>query len=465
MPRNPVQRRTLALACTMALLPGAATAASFQILEQSPALQGTSFAGTASYAQDASTVFFNPAAMTELEGAHLTLGGNLIMTDAEFDNDGSTNTGGGPLQGSDDASEETGFVPNLYYVRPINDKWTFGLGINAPFGLASSYDDDWVGRYHATDSELQLLNINPTFSYRASDRVSLGVGINYQRIDATLEQEVDSFTACFSAATTPVAQGGGGLGAAAANGACGAAHGGPGVRASDSSAKIEGDDEDFTLDLSVLFKVNDRTKVGATFRQGGSFTLEGDAEFDQSTSCAGDVFCSGALGAQEGDIEADVDIPDVLTISVSHMLNNQLTLHGDVAWTKWSSIDKIEIDQESTGNNVSTLDLDYDDTMRYAFGASWSDGGPWTWRGGIAFDEAPQTDPEFQTPRVPDEDRTWLSAGFNYAFSSDASIDFGFTHIMVDDPEINNTTEDGKTLIGEYDADVNILAVQGNWTF
>ncbi|MDZ7828517.1 MAG: outer membrane protein transport protein [Halofilum sp. (in: g-proteobacteria)] len=209
MPRSPMQHSSLVLAFSVALLPGTAAAASFQILEQSPALQGTSFAGTASSAQDASTVFFNPAAMTELEGSHFSLGGNLIMPEAAFDNDGSTNTGGGPLQGPDDKTDETGFVPNLYYVRPINDRWTFGLGVNAPFGLASSYDKDWVGRYHATDSELQVLNINPTFAYRASDRVSLGVGINYQRIDATLEQQVDSFTACVAAgrrASRPVAR-------------------------------------------------------------------------------------------------------------------------------------------------------------------------------------------------------------------------------------------------------------------
>ncbi|MDX1610689.1 MAG: aromatic hydrocarbon degradation protein, partial [Halofilum sp. (in: g-proteobacteria)] len=62
MVRNALQRPILATACMLALLPGVAAAASFQILEQSPALQGTSFAGTASSAQDASTVFFNPAA-------------------------------------------------------------------------------------------------------------------------------------------------------------------------------------------------------------------------------------------------------------------------------------------------------------------------------------------------------------------------------------------------------------------
>lgn len=446
---NAPRRCTLATICMMTLLPGTAGAASFQILEQSPALQGTSFAGTASSGRDATTVFFNPAAMSLLDGARFTAGGNLILPEAEFTNDGSTNPDTTDLEGPNDTTDDSGFVPNLYYVRPINEQWTFGLGVNAPFGLSSSYDDDWVGRYHATDSELRLININPTFAYRASDRWSLGIGLDYQRIDSTLENEVDSAAACV------------GAGDSALN--CATKHGGFGNRSSDSSSRIDGDDEDFTLDLSVLFRLNEVTRIGAVFRQGGDFTLEGDADFDQSASCASDPFCSAAL--TDGAIEADVDIPDVLTVSISHVLDNRWTLHGDVAWTGWSSIDRIEIKRKSDGSILSTLDLDYDDTMRYAFGATFHDGGPWTWRGGIAFDEAPQTDPEHQTPRVPDQDRTWLSAGFNYAMSPTASIDFGYTHVFVDDIRIDNTNDQGHTLTGDYDARVDILAVQGNWTF
>lgn len=453
MPRKALQRHIVAPACMIALLPVAAAASSFQILEQSPAFQGTSFAGTASSAHDATTVFFNPAGMTRLEGTHLTAAGSAILAEADFSNDGSTAATGtaleAPLSGPDDTTDETGFVPNFYYVRPLSDAWSFGLGINAPFGLATSYDDDWVGRYHATDSELALLNINPTFAWRASDRVSLGIGLNYQMIDATLENEVDSFAACFNAG------GGGG---------CAVTHGGPGNRAADSSAKIEGDDDDITLDVSLLLELSDATRIGAVFRQGGEFTLKGDADFDQSASCAGDPFCSGALTTLEGDIEADVSIPDVLTLSVTHMLNRSWTLHGDVAWTRWATIQAVEIVNSENGAPVNTLELEYDNTRRYAFGVTFHDRGPWTWRGGVAFDEAPQTDPALQTPRVPDEDRTWLSFGFNYAFSNRASLDFGYSHISVDDVEIDNT-EQGNTLTGDFDASVDIVAIQGNWIF
>lgn len=460
---NRLTRSATAALLAGALVPGTAAAASFQILEQSPALQGTSFAGTASSAQDASTVFFNPAAMGQLDGAAFMVGGSIIHPKAEFNDDGSTNStgslqpGGAPLQGTEDTTEETALVPSVYYVRPLNDRWTFGLGVNAPFGLTSSYDKDWLGRYHATDSQLELLNVNPTFSYRVSDVVSLGFGLNYQRVDATLERQVDSYSACLAAGGAPAT--------------CDAQHGGPGNPDSDSSAKIEGDDDDVTVDLSLLVTLSDRTNIGATYRQGGNFSLDGNANFQKDDSCQPTgptdpaAFCSGALDNQAGAIEADLEIPDVLTFSASHMLNDRWTLHGDVSWTEWSSIQEIEIDKADGSGNVSTLDLEYDDTMRYAAGATYSDGGPWTWRGGIAFDEAPQTDPEFQTPRVPDEDRTWFSFGFNYALSQDSSIDFGYTYIDVDTVNINNTTDDGKTLDGTFDASVNILAVSGNWRF
>lgn len=442
------------LVALASLMPLAATASSFQILEQSPSRLGTAFSGTASAADDPTTVFFNPAGMAKLEGAHFTAAGNLIVVDSAFDNNGSTAGTGGPferpLAGAESSTDEPGLVPNLYYVRPLNERWTLGVGVNAPFGLATSYDDDWQGRYHATDSELQLININPTFAYKVDDSLSLGVGISYQYVAATLENEVDSYNACLQAGNS--------------SGGCAAAHGGPGNRDSDSSTELEADDDGFALDLSLHWEINDRTAIGATWRQGGDFSLDGDADFSKSNSCQGDPFCSGALDTLAGDIKADANLPDTLTLSVTHVVNDRWTLHGDLAWTEWSTLQEIEI--ENTGNNqtINTLELEYDDTIRYAVGVTYHDSGPWTWRGGVAFDEAPQTDPEFNTPRIPDQDRTWLSFGLNYRFSPDRSIDFGYAHLFVDESKIDST-EQGNRLIGEFDATVDIFGVQGNWRF
>jgi long-chain fatty acid transport protein len=410
---------------------------------------GTAFSGTASVAADPSTVFFNPAGMARLEGRQYSVGGNAIAVVSGFDNDNSRAGDGTaferPLPGEEDQTDNIGRVPNLYYVHPLNDEWTIGAGLNAPFGLASSYDEDWQGRYHATDSELQTVNANVTAAYAVDDRLSFGFGVSYQHADVTLDSEVDSFFACTQAGGTEPT--------------CASRHGGPGNRSADSSASIEGNDGAFVADLSVHWEPSEGPKLGLTWRQGASYELEGEASFDQSASCAQDPRCSGALSAQEGDVEGEAELPDTLTLSVSHDLASPWKFHGDLAWTNWSVLDEIEIVNESNGRTVSTLELEYEDTFRVAAGATYAPEGNWTWRFGTAFDQAPQKDPQLVTPRIPDQDRLWASFGANYRVSANSSLDFGYAHLFVEDVEINSV-EQGNRLRGEFDASVDIFGVQ-----
>ncbi|VUD61964.1 Outer membrane protein P1 [Thalassocella blandensis] len=423
-------------------VPFGASASSIQILEQSPAHLGKAFAGTASDINEASTVFFNPAGMTQFDEAMLSVGINALYIQSEF-NDSGSNTGG-------DAGEtdKPGYVPNLYYLRPLGDKWALGLGVNGPFGLASSYDRNWQGRYLATDSELSVANIDANLAYEFSDKFSAAIGVSYQKLDVTLENQVDSTLGVMPDPST------------------------------DSRAKITGDDTAFVLNLSAHYQVSDSTSLGVAWRQGGEFDISGDAQFELNAACApGEGYptgappapttgtlCAGALGARAGHVETKVELPDTLTLSASHRLNDQWTLHGDIASTQWSSIDVIEIMQTENEIVVDTLDLQYDNTMRYAIGVTYANESPWTWRAGFAMDEAPQTDPSLVTPRIPDQDRTWLSAGFNYAQSEAFSVDVGFAHLLVDDTEISNTdTTTGHLVSGTFESSVNILSIQGNW--
>lgn len=437
------------------LIPVVCQASSFQILEQSPALLGTAFSGTASIANDATTVYFNPAGMTELDTPQFSVAGNLIMVESDFRNQGSTAADGTalqqPLNGAPGKTDESAFVPNFYYVQALTERWRFGLGINAPFGLASEYEDDWIGRYHGTESELTVININPTVAYALSNQLSVGIGVSYQRADTKLKNAVDSFGACMSAPGSDALT-------------CGAAHGSPANSASDSRAEIEGDDSDVVADLSVYWHPLEASRVGLIWRQGGQFTLAGHADFSRSASCNADPFCSGALQALDGKVEADLELPDTLTLSASQRVNDSWEVHADIAWTEWSSIKKVDIMNIENDQKVSTLDLQYDDTLRYAFGMSFEPEGRWTWRFGLAFDEAPQSAAEFVTVRIPDQDRFWISVGFNFAISENASIDAGYAHIRVDDSQINKV-EQGHRLTGDFDASANIFGLQGNWRF
>ena len=73
-----LKKSLLAVAILFTATP--ALASSFQILEQSPAQLGTAFAGTASNINDATTVFFNPAGMSQIENQQISVAGNFIFT-------------------------------------------------------------------------------------------------------------------------------------------------------------------------------------------------------------------------------------------------------------------------------------------------------------------------------------------------------------------------------------------------
>jgi long-chain fatty acid transport protein len=435
---------SIALLFSIALLPAAAMATSFQILEQSPAHLGKAFAGTASDVVDASSVFFNPAAIVELEQPTLTVGANAIFTSSKFTNLNSNTNG---VTGKTD---EVGYVPNIYYVHPVSEQLSFGFGINAPYGLASDYNDDWNGRYLATHSELEVINVNAVAAYRLTDTLSLGLGVNYQRADVTLESQFDSTLGVNPSPAT------------------------------DSSAKIQGDDDAVAADVSLFYQPSERTSVGLVWRQGGEFDLEGDASFSLNPLCSPGqgyptgappapttgTICAASLNAVGGNAHAKVQLPDTITLSGSQQLTDYWWIHADIAWTEWSSIQNIDVINSNNNLNINTLELLYDDTMRYALGFTHKSNCPWSWRFGIAFDEAPQKDPALVNPRIPDQDRIWFSAGFNYELSPTTSLDMAYTYIKVDDTSINNTyLPTGHHVEGKFDSDVNIVGLQANFKF
>lgn len=444
----------VALSLTM-VLPATALASSFQLLEQSPAHLGKAFAGTASDITDASTVYFNPAGMSRLEGNHVTVGGNAVFTEADFINDGSSYTVGGntvPVEGNGN-TDETGFIPNAYWVTPLTDRLTVGFGAGGPFGLSSDFGNTWPGRYSATFSELEVMNLNATTAWELSDQLALGLGVNYQRIDVTLQSQFDSTLGLNPNPET------------------------------DTDASIEGDDDDFVFDVSALWTPVPGTDIGLLWRQGGDFTIGGTADFDLNAACAPGAglptgappapttgtLCAGALAAREGAVTASAEMPDTLTLSASQALGERWTLHADIAQTRWSSLQTIAVNNVESGANVTELHLNYDDTLRLALGASFEFSETMTWRFGVAKDEAPQTDPEYVSPRIPDEDRTWLAAGANWKLSDALSLDVSYAHLMVDDAQLNRqdptATGGSYNLEGHFDNSVNIVGAQLNWQF
>ena len=451
-----------------------AAASGFAIIEHSASGMGNAFAGAAAVANDATTAWFNPAGLMLIKGAQLTVSGHIIDPSADYTDKGSSVnpalTGGtvapGSITGRNDDGGSLAFVPNLYYVRPLNEKMNFGLAINAPFGLETDYSDRWVGRYHALNSEIKTVNINPSLGWKISDQLSVGVGVSAQYVQAKLSQAIDSAAFCLSAAGSNPAL-------LSACGAAGLGVGQQSTQALDSKVELDADDWSFGFNLGLMYAFNDATRLGASYRSGITQDAEGDANFKVNAALApilGQVNAGlAAAGANQQllvdtGIAATVELPDSFSLSLAHQATSKLQLLGDITWTGWSSFKELRIKFDS-GQPDGVTEEAWDDVLRYSIGANYVLDDKWTLRIGLAYDEEAIPDTKHRTPRIPGNDRTWLSFGTGLNVSEKIHLDFGYAHLFVDDTPADHTDGNGYTLRGVYEADVNIYSAQLNWNF
>jgi len=448
---NTSKQRLMQLAVAAALTGAASStyASGFQLMEQNASGLGNAYAGQGASAQDASTIFFNPAGMTRLPGMNAVGAINAIRPSAKFSNTTSTLA---PLQtslgGNGGDAGDWAFVPNAYFSWQVNPQIYVGLGLNAPFGLKTEYDPTWVGRFHAIESELKTININPSVAFRINNVVSLGAGINYQKADATLTNAVNYSAAAF------------GAGGAALLGAIGGA-GREGV------AKVEGDDWAWGYNLGAMFDITPDTRVGLAYRSSTSYKISGNVTFSNRPALL-------AAGLPDGAVTADLTLPAIASVNFFHKINPQWDLLADLSWTDWSRLKVLNI-VRSSGALLATTPLNWKDTWRIGIGANYHFNDQWTLRFGTAYDQSPVPDAD-RTPRVPDSDRTWAAVGAQYRLSKQAAIDFGYAHVFMKDASVNlcNAAQAaanpaacaGKNnLVGNFKNNVNIVSAQFRYAF
>lgn len=455
------------LAVGIASVSTVSQAGSFGLIEQSASGQGSAYAGAAAVAEDASTIYFNPAGMTRLSGSQIVAAGHIVVPDASFKNNGSTDAFGGVLPGANSDTGDAAFVPNFYYSSELENGIFVGVGVNVPFGLATEYDDGWVGRYHALNSDITSINVNPSIAWKATEKVSVGFGISIQYIDLELTNNIDSFGAC--AQLDP----GGGAGCAGAG-----LDPNLGVAAQDSAVKLEGDSLELGWNAGILIDVDERSRIGLSYRSAIKHEVDGNTTYNLHPTLQGfadaasQVSPQNPLGfqiLQDGKLAATAELPESFSVSFASDLNEKWTALFDWTWTGWSSLDVVTIVQAGgVPGREPTLDLDYANTNRFSVGVHYKPSDKWVYRGGLALDETPIKSPESTTARIPGNDRTWLSVGLGYAPSSSWSFDLGYSHLIISDTDINNSpgaTASNATLTGSYESSVDILSAQANFNF
>jgi len=432
---------------------GSASAAFFQIQETSTSGLGQAYAGAAALADDASTVWHNPAGLTHLPGSQIVVGGHYIDPSFDAKNVTASAVTTVPISGGGGEAGESAFVPNLYFSQQLSDRLTFGLGINAPFGLSTDYNDGWAGRYHTDRSHIESVNVNPSLGWKLNDQLSLGAGVNYQRLKAELTQAVDFATICTVSGLS---------------GVCGAGAGfNPNTNPNDGHASVTADDTAWGYNFGAQWQLAD-TRVGLAYRSSMKFKLSGDFDVTAPSNVPGALLTGGGL--VDSGMRATVTLPATASVSAMQHLNSEWAVMGDVTRTFWSRLSELRIQFDSTQpDSVVTLNLK--DVNRYSLGTRYAPGGgAWSYRAGLALDESPVPNERDRTPRLPDSDRLWYTLGAGYQHSERLSFDVGLAYITLKDASVRKTTADSENTVrgnlsADYTGDVKILSAQMNWKF
>ncbi|MFD1627841.1 OmpP1/FadL family transporter [Azospirillum griseum] len=438
-----LKARLLTAAATIAvaapLATSSALAAGFALKEQSVSGQGTAYAGvTAGGNGDASAMFYNPATMGLISGNQVVQTASGIMVKAKVENARATRAtrlGGSSITGNASPGDigQDAIVPAGYFVYSVNDDLKLGLSANGPWGLVTDYGNNWIGRYHGIRSDLKTYNFTPSVSYRINPMFTIGGGVQVQYAKAKLSQASD-----FGASRL----------------------GRPGTL--DVISDVTGDDWGWGYTLGALIQPTKDTRIGLAFRSAVKHSLTGTVSFTGLPASL-----ASALPTQAAN--AELITPEIASIGLYHEINDRWAVMADAQWTNWSRFKELRVNVANSALN-SVTEEKWKDTWYFALGTSYKITDDLTLRGGVAFDKG-SVDIETRTPRIPEQNRYWLSVGAGYRLTESLYVDAAYSHVFIPSTSIHltdNLTGAGAgrgNLSADYKSGIDIIGVQARLSF
>ncbi len=403
------------LATAMLLAAGGANAAAFQLAEVSTSGLGRAYAGEAAIADNASVVATNPALMSLFKTAQFSTGGVYVDSRINMNGNVAATVTGTSVNTTKDGSASArnvipgAFVPNLYFVAPVNDKFALGAGMNVNFGLKSKYDDSYDAGIFGGKTDLSAINLNLSGAYRVTEGLSLGLGVNAVYAKAQVERNagiiVDSIQDRQVKTALTVL----------------------GEPLRDLNQHLPSKDKSvvslqdraawgFGWNAGVMYQFNEANRIGLAYHS----KVDIDFTDRTATSVEANVIKEGKKG------NLTFTLPDYLELSGFHQLTDKLAVHYSYKYTHWSRLTKLHASFED-GKKAFDKELQYSNNSRVALGASYNLYEKLTLRAGIAYDQAASR--HQRSAAIPDTDRTWYSLGATYKFTPNLSVDLGYAYL------------------------------------
>lgn len=389
-----VKLTLLASAASVLLLNQTAHAAAFQLYELGTPIIGTAGVGQAAEASDASTSYFNPAGMTQLDSTQYMLGGQMLLPFTHFSRRVNQTTISG-----DNGGDAGSLIPgvSLFYVYHVSSKFRAGISLTSPYGGSLSYNNGWVGRYVVQNMQFFTIDINPALAYEINQQFSVGLG-------ATVEYANLHETVALPTALSPLL---------------------------DGQANIKVSNYKPGVNFGIFYKPTDSTKMGLAYRSQISHNLHGDLTFLRI--------------AATPNTSTRMIMPQNVIVSLDQSVTPTIALLGELGWSNWSSMRNTVL---NVAGYTSTIPRDWHNTYRVGLAGQYKWNHALMLQAGASYDSSP-TSSSLRLPDLPMDRQLRFGAGLTYMMIHNANLGFSYEYINFGHANINNISTNG-VLSGSY---------------
>ncbi len=466
----------LIIAAALSAMSVNALASGYRFGSQSVSAQGSADANGAE-ANDPSTIFYNPAGMSRLDGTQIQAGATVVVPHSTFNDTGSSHFTKAPTGGSAaaDYAPDSVTAPSLYASKKLNEQWSVGLGVFVPYGAKLNYGNTWTGRYALSNIKLEAVTLNPSVSFKLNEHHAFGFGIDAEHMEADLGQAVDVPGTIAALSSGP----------GAAQGALlfkqiVALGGNPAALAAvqDGHGAFNGKDWGYGFNLGYMYTLDQNTRFGLAYRSSISHQMKGDAIWDFSTVTTDPIVNKIiAASSQHANSASLVSLrtPETVSANVFHQFDAKWAGMADVTWTRNNRMGDLHIQFPGTTEGDEVIRQQWKNTVRVSLGGNYAYNESLTLRAGIAYDQAPVQSDELRHPALPDSDRYQYSVGANFKLNARSSIDLAYSFMDFKDARTNYTnqcspvssacTGNGETTSGLYQTHLQLLGIAYNYKF
>jgi len=405
--------------CSSAIMcASTASAAGFQLTEQSVAGMGRAHAGAGIVGDDVSAIHFNPAGMTLLHGLQTTVAGTYVSLDIDYKG----------LNGArENGRDKPASIPAAFLSYQVNDSLWLGLAITSPYGMRIRYGSDWSENQRGISGSVTTVDINPNIAWKVNDYISIGGGVSalwtHSKIKSGLPaKQTQALPAALVGGSLDIPLGG--------------------------QFEYKGSDWMFTYNLGLMVSPTEDLRFGVSYRSSAHVTARGDYYI------RGNAVMNG-----EGDGKGRLQTPETVYISATWKPIQKLRLSGLARWANWKKFENMRFSMDNLSNLHATqgaMDLaqsfppalaqgaigaiqsklgnvnienNWKAAWLFSLGADLDVTDQWTIRGGVALETDPIKQQNLRTALIPDTKRLWLTCGLSWKPTPKWQVDMAYGHI------------------------------------